>query len=236
MKIVVITDDNLKKELFAQGLNESAKIEWSHDIENISKNATACVDLLFDTDREKRKELLIKIAADTVIVNDVTGLTENLPANFIRINGWPTFLKRGITEASCNNEAVKEKAEKVFSFFNKKIEWVPDIHGFITPRVICTIINEAYFSLEDNVSSREEIDIAMRTGTNYPMGPFEWASRIGVGKVLQLLQKMNEENGRYNIAPALISCNGTTFRSFVVVANVDSSNRSSTMSQVDRHE
>jgi len=203
MKIVVVTDDNLKKELFAQGLNESAKIEWSHDIENISKNATACVDLLFDTDREKRKELLIKIAADTVIVNDVTGLTENLPANFIRINGWPTFLKRGITEASCNNEAVKEKAEKVFSFFNKKIEWVPDIHGFITPRVICTIINEAYFSLEDNVSSREEIDTAMKLGTNYPYGPFEWSRLIGIQNVYSLLSILSKANTRYAVCDLL---------------------------------
>jgi len=203
MKIVVITDDNLKKELFAQGLNESAKIEWSHDIENISKNPTACVDLLFDTDREKRKELLTKIAADTVIVNDVTGLTENLPANFIRINGWPTFLKRGITEASCNNEAVKEKAEKVFSFFNKKIEWVPDIHGFITPRVICTIINEAYFSLEDNVSSREEIDTAMKLGTNYPYGPFEWSRLIGIQNVYSLLSILSKANTRYAVCDLL---------------------------------
>ena len=203
MKIVVITDDNLKKELIAQGLNESAKIEWSHDIENISKNPTACVDLLFDTDREKRKELLTKIAADTVIVNDVTGSTENLPANFIRINGWPTFLKRGITEASCNNEAVKEKAEKVFSFFNKKIEWVPDIHGFITPRVICTIINEAYFSLEDNVSSREEIDTAMKLGTNYPYGPFEWSRLIGIQNVYSLLSILNKANTRYAVCDLL---------------------------------
>jgi len=203
MKIVVITDDNLKKELIAQGLNESAKIEWSHDIENISKNPTACVDLLFDTDREKRKELLTKIAADTVIVNDVTGLTENLPANFIRINGWPTFLKRGITEASCNNEAVKEKAEKVFSFFNKKIEWVPDIHGFITPRVICTIINEAYFSLEDNVSSREEIDTAMKLGTNYPYGPFEWSRLIGIQNVYSLLSILSKANTRYAVCDLL---------------------------------
>ena len=203
MKIVVITDDNLKKELIAQGLNESAKIEWSHDIENISKNPTACVDLLFDTDREKRKELLTKIAADTVIVNDVTGLTENLPANFIRINGWPTFLKRGITEASCNNEAVKEKAEKVFSFFNKKIEWVPDIHGFITPRVICTIINEAYFSLEDNLSSREEIDTAMKLGTNYPYGPFEWSRLIGIQNVYSLLSILSKANTRYAVCDLL---------------------------------
>jgi 3-hydroxybutyryl-CoA dehydrogenase len=197
MKITVITDDSLKEELLAHGLKDSVDIEWANDINTISKNAGVYIDLLFDTDREKRKETLCQLPADLVIVNDVTETGENLPVNFIRINGWPTFLKRAITEASCNNEAIKEKAERTLSYFNKKIEWIQDVHGFVTPRVICMIINEAFFSLQDKVSSRDEIDIAMKLGTNYPYGPFEWSRLIGLHRIYSLLSVLSEKNTRY---------------------------------------
>ena len=81
----------------------------------------------------------------------------------------------------------KETAEKIFSCFNKTIEWVADIPGFITPRVISMIINEAYFTLDEKVSTKEEIDTAMKLGTNYPYGPFEWGATIGLKNVYELI-------------------------------------------------
>lgn len=47
--------------------------------------------------------------------------------------------------------------------------------GFIFPRTIVQIINEAYFALEEKVASSSDIDRAMKFGVNYPKGPFEWA-------------------------------------------------------------
>lgn len=47
--------------------------------------------------------------------------------------------------------------------------------GFIFPRTIVQIINEAYFALEEGVATKEDIDRAMKFGVNYPKGPFEWA-------------------------------------------------------------
>lgn len=47
--------------------------------------------------------------------------------------------------------------------------------GFIFPRTIVQIINEAYFALEEKVANQDDIDRAMKFGVNYPKGPFEWA-------------------------------------------------------------
>ena len=47
--------------------------------------------------------------------------------------------------------------------------------GFIFPRTIVQIINEAHFALEDGVASKKDIDRAMKYGVNYPKGPFEWS-------------------------------------------------------------
>ncbi|MEJ0102586.1 MAG: 3-hydroxyacyl-CoA dehydrogenase family protein [Bacteroidota bacterium] len=169
MKIVVVTNAELKEELLEQGLKGLPEIEWLNDINTITGHADAYIDLLFDRDRNKRKEILDKLNAEVIIINDVIETVENLSPNFVRINGWPTFLKRRVTEASSNNENIKSKAEEVLDCFNKKIAWTPDIPGFITARVVSTIVNEAYFSLEDEVSSPGEIDTAMKLGTNYPI-------------------------------------------------------------------
>ena len=99
-------------------------------------------------------------------------------APFVRINGWPGFLKRPVVEASSNSKTIKEKAEKIFNDLDKKTEWVPDEPGFITARIIAMIINEAWFALEEGISTKEEIDTAMKLGTNYPYGPFEWGSKL----------------------------------------------------------
>jgi hypothetical protein len=48
--------------------------------------------------------------------------------------------------------------------------------GFIFPRTIVQILNEAHFALEEGVAGKDDIDRAMRFGVNYPKGPFEWSS------------------------------------------------------------
>jgi 3-hydroxybutyryl-CoA dehydrogenase len=75
----------------------------------------------------------------------------------------------------------------------------------ITPRVVCMIINEAYFTAEAGTASREDIDTAMRLGTNYPYGPFEWAQQIGVKHVYDVLTAVHRATGdeRYRVCNLL---------------------------------
>jgi 3-hydroxybutyryl-CoA dehydrogenase len=67
----------------------------------------------------------------------------------------------------------------------------------VTPRVISAIINEAYFTLQADVSTKEEIDTAMKLGTNYPFGPFEWSRAIGLKKIYELLLALSKTDSRY---------------------------------------
>jgi 3-hydroxybutyryl-CoA dehydrogenase len=48
------------------------------------------------------------------------------------------------------------------------------------------------------------MDIAMKFGTNYPYGPFEWANLIGLSKIAKLLEILSLKNDRYAIAPAIL--------------------------------
>ena len=61
-----------------------------------------------------------------------------------------------------------------------------DVPGFIVNRILMPMINEAVFALEQGVASAEDIDLAMATGANHPMGPLALADRIGLDTVLAI--------------------------------------------------
>lgn len=198
MQVVVLADTGLKEELLEQGLNEQLELKWLTDIEELkeSAKAAACIDLLFEP-APKRIELLKEMLPRPVLVNSVVTTLKDLPENFVRINGWPTFLKRTIIESACNDISTKKRTEEIFSLLNKKVEWVADEPGFITARIVAMIINEAYFALGEGVSSKNEIDVAMKLGTNYPYGPFEWAEKISTKKIVALLNELSGSNKRF---------------------------------------
>ena len=65
------------------------------------------------------------------------------------------------------------------------------------------IINEAYYAKDEDVSTEKEIDTAMKLGTNYPFGPFEWAQIIGIRNIYTLLKTLSEKDNRYIPSPLL---------------------------------
>jgi 3-hydroxybutyryl-CoA dehydrogenase len=150
-------------------------------------------DLLFDGTEIRVSQL--RAHKGPVWVNDVAG---TLPAgnNFVRFNGWSGFEKSSRIEVA-GNEAIRAEAEGFATALGKELEWLPDAPGFVTPRVIASIINEAYHALSEGVSTREDINTAMKLGTNYPHGPFEWASIIGLKNIRQLLLALERVNQRY---------------------------------------
>jgi 3-hydroxybutyryl-CoA dehydrogenase len=209
MKLVVVTNEQLKEELLSEGINDECKIDWTSSSPELSPDTgfDAVIDLLFEQngyDVTYLKSFLPK----PVLVNSINKTISEIGLPFIRINGWPGFLKRNIAEVACNNEAAKKEGEKILTALNRKPEWVPDIKGFISSRVVSMIINEAYFALEENVSSKNEIDIAMKLGTNYPYGPFEWAKKIGLKNVVGLLTELSLTEKRYQPANLLLNESG----------------------------
>lgn len=77
--------------------------------------------------------------------------------------------------------------------------------GFIFPRTIVQIINEAYFALDDKVASKEDINRAMKFGVNYPKGPFEWSEGREDAVLLLLNELFSKTNDRRYVASPLIS-------------------------------
>ena len=72
-------------------------------------------------------------------------------------------------------------------------------------RVLAMLINEATDALFLNIATKEDIDLAMTKGVNYPKGLLTWADEIGLENVLKQLEKLHTEYGedRYRPSPLL---------------------------------
>ena len=188
MQAAIITSPSLKEELINNGM-EDARIFWLDNLEQLASCPTAEVvmNLMFD---QSHLASLSALKDAVVIINSVDLTLAETNESFVRINGWPGFLQSSLIEGSCLQDENRQIASELFSVFHKKIEWLPDTVGFVTPRVISMIINEAFIALHEGVSTTQEINTAMKLGTNYPYGPFDWAEKIGLDRVKALLQKL----------------------------------------------
>ena len=199
MNIFVLADEQQKTEILSIPVNQEASLTFASAITELSE--TKSYDAFFiltnsadiDFARFDRKPVYINEVIET--------LSGSAFSNKIsRINGWPGFLERPLWEL-VSSEA--ENHVRIFNLLNRKVVFVKDEPGFVSARVISMIVNEAFFALGEKISTIEEIDEAMKLGTNYPNGPFEWAEKIGVQNIYSLLERLAEKEERYVPAPAL---------------------------------
>lgn len=120
-------------------------------------------------------------------------------------NGLPTMLSRTLLEVSVWKAEDDAALQHLLQTLQVDYRRVDDRVGMVTPRMVCMIINEAYYTVQEGTATREDIDMAMKLGTNYPYGPFEWCQRIGVRHVYELLEAVYEDthDERYKICSLL---------------------------------
>lgn len=120
-------------------------------------------------------------------------------------NNFPTFINRSLWEVSYLHEHHRTILSDTLTQMGIEHRFVADRIGMVTPRVVAMIINEAALTLQEKTANIADIDQAMKLGTNYPFGPFEWADRIGIAAVYELLDALYKDtyDERYKIAPLL---------------------------------
>ena len=203
MKIAVLANNISKEEFFSKKIPSTVEIIMVESLSQflVIKNADAYFDLEFIMDDERIKQLS-SFLPKPVFINSVVNTLTEINQPFIRINAWPTFLKRNICEIVVD-ENKKIIAKEVLDKLEWAFQFVPDVPGMISARIIAMIINEAYYTFEDDVSTKKEIDIAMKLGTNYPFGPFEWSEKIGLKNIYNLLLQLSKTDSRYTISKSL---------------------------------
>ena len=191
MKIAVLADDEQWKEL-TDSITNTALVR--------SDSLQDAADAFIMLTSISTEELLHW--QKPVLLNSVNTTLKELgtAVNVCRINGWNSFLQRKTWEVA---GAITVEMKQVLDTLQKQYIQVADEEGLVAARPVSMIINEAYFALGEAVSTKEEIDIAMKLGTNYPFGPFEWAEKIGVKNVYALLALLSKTDKRYLPAPLL---------------------------------
>jgi 3-hydroxybutyryl-CoA dehydrogenase len=181
-------------------------LEWVRVANPGEAERQQAVDLYLDLDftmEQGRMAALSRLLPAPVLIHSVVTTLKEIQQPFIRINAWPGFLERSIHELVSPDEATAQMIGAIYKKLNKQYRFVPDIPGMISGRILATIINEAYYTLQEEVSTAPEIDTAMKLGTNYPRGPFEWCGKIGPGNIEELLTRLSKTESRYTPATAL---------------------------------
>jgi 3-hydroxybutyryl-CoA dehydrogenase len=203
MHIAVRATEDQRRQLEATGRLQGHQVSWYREEDTLeTTDAELYFDLLFEQLSIHKTEQLVKHAP--VIANSViTTCTVIGQPNYIRLNGWPGFRLDSLELAACDPQW-QEKTAALLEAMEWQHHFVADEPGLITARTVSMIVNEAYFALEQEVSTKTEIDTAMKLGTNYPYGPFEWAAMIGKERIALLLEKLSQDDERYLPCPLLL--------------------------------
>lgn len=209
MKILVIGDTSHFEECrqklgehdytHLRSLSEDDKILTQHEV-----TFDFGIDLTPDTFRiYARKPATFFLNTCKASLASLTRFLQEQPkCTAFGFNGLPTMFDREFLEVSTLRQEDLPLLKKTCEKLKTAYQHVDDRVGLVTPRVICMIINEAYFTVQDGTASREDIDLAMKLGTNYPYGPFEWCEKIGLKNVYELLEVMyaDTKDERYKIS------------------------------------
>ncbi|WP_432700497.1 3-hydroxyacyl-CoA dehydrogenase [Kluyvera cryocrescens] len=109
-----------------------------------------------------------------------------------------------LAASATNSPAETNKAIYYFQQQGKKVLRIADYPGLLVWRTVAMLANEALDAVQKGVASAEDIDTAMRLGVNYPRGPLAWGESLGWGRVLRLLENLQQHYGEERYRPSAL--------------------------------
>jgi 3-hydroxybutyryl-CoA dehydrogenase len=100
-----------------------------------------------------------------------------------------------IVDSELVSDDALELAQELFASLGKGVVLVEDCPGLFLGRTVGSIVNEAVIAVHEKVATLDDVDVAMRLGTNYPIGPIAWGREIGGARVTRILQRLAEAEG-----------------------------------------
>jgi 3-hydroxybutyryl-CoA dehydrogenase len=140
---------------------------------------------------------ITRLAASVPNPGRVVGMHFMNPAPLMQL----VEIIRGAQTSDATYATTKSLAERM----GKTTVLSKDMPGFIVNRILIPMLNEACFALQEGLASAEDIDTAMKLGTNVPMGPLALADFIGLDTCLYIAEVLHHGLGddKYRPAPLL---------------------------------
>jgi len=139
---------------------------------------------------------ITKIAAATKRPDKVIGMHFMNPVPLMKL----VEVIRGLGTSDETTQTVME----VCKVMGKEPVEANDSPGFISNRILCPMINEAIFALQEGIGTPEAIDQVMKLGMNHPMGPLALADLVGLDVVLFVMEVLQKDLGEDKYRPAYL--------------------------------
>jgi 3-hydroxybutyryl-CoA dehydrogenase len=176
-------------------------------IEAIFENLEIKKETFTSLDASTRPEIVLATNTSSLSIVEIAVSTKR-PDKVVGMhffNPAPVMKLVEIIKALTTSDETFEFACEFAKSLGKESVKTKDVPGFIVNRVLMPMLNEAVFALQDGVGSAEDIDKAMKLGTNQPIGPLALIDLIGLDVTLDVIDVLYKEfrDPKFRAAPLL---------------------------------
>lgn len=195
----------------ADKVNYAGNMSAMKDADFVIEAATETPELKFkifnDMDSAAREDVILASNTSSISITKIAAATKR-PDRVIGMhfmNPVPLMKLVEVIKGLATSEETLATTLDLCKAMGKEAWEANDSPGFISNRILCPMINEAIFALQENVGTPEAIDAVMKLGMNHPMGPLALADLIGLDVVLFIMEVLQRDLGedKYRPAPLL---------------------------------
>jgi 3-hydroxybutyryl-CoA dehydrogenase len=176
-------------------------------IEAATENPELKFRIFQDMDAAAREGVILATNTSSISITKIAATTKR-PGKVIGMhfmNPVPLMKLVEVIKGLATSDETLATTLELCKVMGKEAWSANDSPGFISNRILCPMINEAIFALQENVGTPEAIDAVMKLGMNHPMGPLTLADLIGLDVVLFIMEVLQRDLGedKYRPAPLL---------------------------------
>jgi 3-hydroxybutyryl-CoA dehydrogenase len=175
-------------------------------IEAATENPELKFKIFKDMDINVREDAILASNTSSISITKIAAVTKR-PDNVIGMhfmNPVPLMKLVEVIRGLGTSDKTTKVIVELCKMMGKEPVEANDSPGFISNRILCPMINEGIFALQENVGTPEAIDQVMKLGMNHPMGPLALADLIGLDVVLYVMEVLQRDLGDDKYRPAYL--------------------------------